>query len=40
MTRDQKTVLKAVGVMLVIKASIYAGIVYSSRYYRKAMSDK
>lgn len=38
MTRDQKQVLKAVGVFVGVKAVLYASIVYSSRKYRQMLA--
>jgi hypothetical protein len=37
MTKDQKQVLKALGIFVGFKAALYAAIVYSSRTYRKMM---
>lgn len=38
MNRDQKTILKGLGMLVGAKVAIAAGIVYSSRYYRKTMN--
>lgn len=38
MTKDQKTVLKAIAVAVSFKAALFAGITYASRHYRRCMT--
>lgn len=37
MTKDQKTVLKALGVFVAFKAALYASIVYAAKVAREAI---
>lgn len=38
MSKDEKKVLTALGVILAFKAALYGSIVYSSRYYRSQLA--